>query len=126
MIIFNRIVGGQIRAKGYKMSSTPNKPAGTTLTTILTILEGSNGYVQLAVTVAGVLIPLGKALIQKIEGIGTGSITITFSDLITADNTELDAIAKLSTDELTAINAELTRLGLPTLTVPLPPTSSGA
>lgn len=103
------------------MSSTPNKPAGSTASTVLSILAASNEYVTLGIQVAGVLIPLGKALVGKIKEIGTGSVTITFTDLIAADTAELDAIQKLSEDELAAVNAELTRIGLPVLPAP-PPT----
>lgn len=108
------------------MSSTPKQPiAGTTKTTagnLLSILAGANGYVTLAIEAAGVIVPLAKGFIQKIEGIGAGSVTITFTELIAADTAELDAITKLSTDELTAVNAELARLGLPPL--PAPPAAS--
>lgn len=101
--------------------STPNQPAaGSTVTSLLSILQLSSGWVTLGINVAGVAIPLIKALVQKIEGIGAGNVTITFSDLVAQDLAELDAIAKLSTDDLTAINAELTRLGLPTLPAPPP------
>jgi len=105
------------------MSSTPNKPAGGAASTVLNILAASNEYVTLGIQVAGVLIPLGKALVQKIEGIGAGAVTITFSDLVAADTAELDAIQKLSEDDLAAVNAELTRIGLPAL--PAPPSSGG-
>jgi len=105
------------------MSSTPNKPAGREASTVLNILAASNEYVTLGIQVAGVLIPLGKALVQKIESIGQGAVTITFSDLIAADTAELDAIQQLSEDELTAVNAELKRIGLPEL--PPPPSGGG-
>lgn len=104
------------------MSNTPNSPVGKTASTMLNILAASNGYVTLAIQAAGVLVPLGKALVQKIEDIGKGSVTITFTDLVTADLAELDAIQKLSSDEIAAINAELAQLGLPALP---PPPSSG-
>lgn len=104
------------------MSSTPNSPAGTSLGSVLTVLQGAGGYITLGIQLAGVFIPLIKALIQKIEGIDTGNVTITFSDLVVADMAELDAIMKLSTDDLAAINAELARLGLPTL--PNPPAAA--
>ena len=103
------------------MSSTPNKPSGGTGAAFLNALGQANGYVALAIQVGGVLVPLGKALVSKIKDLGSGSVTITFTDLVTADMTELDAIAKLSTDELAAVNAELTRMGLPALPAPPPP-----
>lgn len=98
--------------------STPNNPAANTASTLLNILAASNGYVTLAIQAAGVLIPLGKALVQKIEDIGKGTITITFTDLVAADMAELDAIQQLSIDEITTINAELAQLGLPALPAP--------
>ena len=103
--------------------STPNQPAGGSgLGTLLTILSASNEYVTLGVTVAGVAIPLIKGLIAKIEGIGTGNVTITFADLVTADLAELDAIQQLASDDLAAVNAELKRMGFPTLPA-APPTT---
>jgi hypothetical protein len=105
------------------MSTTPNQPpAGDSpLSKLLAVLFASNEYVTLGVTVAGVAIPLIKGLIAKIEGIGTGNVTIAFSDLVAADLAELDAIQALSTDDLTAVNAELARMGFPTLPAPPPP-----
>jgi hypothetical protein len=100
------------------MSSNPIKPAGSTASTILTILQESNGYISLGIQLAGVFVPLAKALIQKIEGIGTGSVTITLSDLVLADQAELDKIAQAAGDDLAAINVELVRMGIPPLVVP--------
>jgi hypothetical protein len=97
------------------MSSTPNKPVGGTAGAILTALQESSSYVTLAIQVAGVLVPLGKSLIGKIKSIGQGAVTIEFDALVTEDLAELDAINQLSIDELAAINAELTRIGLPAL-----------
>jgi hypothetical protein len=107
------------------MSSTPKPPAGSPIAsgaaTLLNILAASNGYVTLGIQVAGVLVPLGKALIGKIKSIGAGAVTITFTDLVAADTAELDAISKLSTDELAVINTELAAMGLPTLPEPPKP-----
>jgi hypothetical protein len=88
----------------------------------LTILQESNGYISLGLQLAGVFVPLAKALIQKIEGIGTGNPTITFSDLVAADQAEIAAIVATADADLAAINAELVRLGLPPL--PNPPAAS--
>jgi hypothetical protein len=82
---------------------------------VLTVLQSAGGYVSLAISVAGITIPLVKALISKIEGIGTGSVTITFTDLVAADQAELDAILASSNTDIAAINAELARMGLPQL-----------
>lgn len=106
------------------MSSTPNKPAvgsAGTGAAFLSALQESSGYVTLAIQVAGVLVPLGKALIGKIKSIGQGAVTIEFDALETQDLAELDAINQLSIDELAAVNAELTRIGLPTLPAPPSP-----
>jgi len=104
------------------MGTTPTPPAAdSALATLLKILEASNTYVSLGVTIAGVAVPLIKGLIAKIEGIGTGNVSISFSDLVAQDSAELDAIVNLADDDLAAVNAELTRLGLPTL-----PTTSPA
>lgn len=87
-----------------------------------------NTEIALGIQVAGVLIPLAKGLVAKIEGIGTKTTTITFTDLVAADAAELDAIQQLSTDDLTAVNAELVRLGRPPiapLDPPAPPTAVG-
>jgi len=100
------------------MSSTPQKPAGSTAASILTILQESNGYVSLGIQLAGVFVPLAKALIQKIEGIGAGNATITLSDLEVADQAEIAAILTTANADLDAINAELVRLGHPPLPTP--------
>ena len=101
---------------------TGNQPAGSTTLGLLQTLAGANGYIALGIQVAGVLIPLGKALINKIEDIGKGAVTITFTDLIAADDAELAAIVQSSETDLAAINAELVKLGLPQL--PAPPAGS--
>lgn len=91
------------------MATTPTPP-GTTASTVLTVLQGAGGYITLGLQLAGVFVPIVKGLIAKIEGIGTGNVTIAFTDLVAADTAELDAITNLSTDDLTSINAELSRL----------------
>ncbi len=97
------------------MSSNPIKPAGSTAATILTILQESNGYISLGLQLAGVFVPLAKGLIQKIEGIGAGNVTITFTDLVAHDQDEIAAIVATAGADLDAINAELVRLGHPGL-----------
>jgi hypothetical protein len=102
------------------MSSNPIKPAASsTAASILTILQESNGYISLGIQLAGVFVPLAKALIQKIEGIGAGNVTITFTDLVAADQAEIAAIVSTANADLSAVNAELVRMGLPPL--PNPP-----
>jgi hypothetical protein len=100
------------------MSSSTNQPAGSSTLGMLQTLAGANGYIALAISAAGVLIPLGKALISKIESIGKGNVTITFTDLVAADDAELAAIVQTSGADLVAINAELAKLGLPAIAAP--------
>lgn len=87
--------------------------------TVLDTLSNVGGYVGVAIQLGEVLVPLGKALIQKIENIGQGNPTITYQLLVQGDQAELSAVDKLSADDLTAINAELARLGA--APVPVPP-----
>jgi hypothetical protein len=101
------------------MTSNPTPPLSTA-GTLLTVLQNSGGYITLGIELAGVFVPLIKGLISKIEGIGTGNVTIAFTELLAADMKALDEIAQLSTEDLTAINAELTRVGAPTLPAPAP------
>jgi hypothetical protein len=103
------------------MSTPPKSPAGSTASTILSILQESNGYISLGIQLAGVFVPLAKGLIQKIEGIGTGNVTIAFSDLVAADQAEIAKIIATAGTDLDAVNAELVRLGHPPL--PTPPAS---
>lgn len=89
--------------------STPNKTVST-IKTALTALAGMNGEVTLALNAAGVLVPLVKGAISEIRQIAAGANSITYAVLIQTDDAELDAIDKLSNDDMTAINAELARL----------------
>lgn len=99
--------------------STPSNPvAKPTASSILTALAATNGYVSLALQLGEVVVPLGKALVSKIESLRQGNATIDFQLLVAGDQAELSDVDKLSTDDLTAINVELTRLGVPTLPVP--------
>jgi hypothetical protein len=91
----------------------------STARAVLTALEGANGYVSLGIEVAGELIPLGKALVKEVTQIAQGGATVTYVVLLQMDAADLDAIDKLEIDDLTAINTELVRLGLPP--VPVPP-----
>jgi hypothetical protein len=97
---------------------TENNPASSKTLSLLQTLSDANGYVALAISAAGVLIPLGKALVSKIESIGKGSVTITFTDLVAADDAELATIVQSSGADLAAINAELAKLGLPPIATP--------
>jgi hypothetical protein len=93
----------------------PTPPKASTAQSILGTLSEAGGYIGLAIQLGGVLVPIGKALISKIKGIGAGSETITYQLLIEQDQAELQDVDKMSTDDLTAINAELARMGLPAL-----------
>jgi hypothetical protein len=84
---------------------------------ILSALSDSNQIITLGLEVAGQLVPLVKGAITEIKKISTGAKTETYQVVITADAAELDAITKLAADDLTALNAELARLGVP----PVPP-----
>ncbi len=90
----------------------------STAKAVLTTLENTNGYVALAIEVAGELVPLGKALVTGIKEIAQGGQTVAYQVLLQMDAAELDAIDKLAIDDLTAINAELAKLGLPPVAVP--------
>jgi hypothetical protein len=103
------------------MSTPPKSPAGSAASTILTILQESNGYISLGLQLAGVFVPLAKGLIQKIKGIGAGNVTITFTDLVAHDQAEIAGIVTTAGADLDAVNAELVRLGHPPL--PTPPAS---
>jgi hypothetical protein len=103
------------------MTSNPTPPLSTA-GTLLTVLQNSGGYITLGLELAGVFVPLVKGLIAKIEGIGAGNVTIAFTELLAADMKALDEIAQLSTEDLTAINAELTRVGAPALPATAPTT----
>jgi hypothetical protein len=87
---------------------------------VLTTLENTNGYVTLAIEVAGELVPLGKGLVRGIKQLATGATTVAYEVLLQMDGAELDAIDKLSTDDLAAINAALAKMGLPPVPA-LPP-----
>ena len=84
---------------------------------ILSALSDSNQIITLGLEVAGQLVPLVKGAITEIKKISSGAKTETYQVVITADAAELDAITKLAADDLTALNAELARLGVP----PVPP-----
>lgn len=93
--------------------STPNK--------VLQALAGTNQYVALAISLGETLIPLGKGLVTEIKQIATGGETVTYAVLLQMDAAELDAIEKLSVDDIAAINVELAKLKLP----PVPVLGSG-
>lgn len=82
---------------------------------ILSSLADANGYVNLAIQLAGVAIPIGKWLVSEIKSIAGGSVTITYQAVLAADHAELVAIQDIADADIAAINAELTRMGKPPL-----------
>jgi hypothetical protein len=84
---------------------------------ILSALSATPSAVTIGLEVAGQLVPLVKGAVTEIKKISSGAKTETYQVVITADAAELDAITKLAADDLTALNAELARLGVP----PIPP-----
>lgn len=103
--------------------ATPNTPAAPApkISTVLSTLAETNAYVQLGLEVAGIVVPIGKALIQEIKQITTKQDTVAYQVLVQMDETDLQAVVSLDIAEIVAINAELTRLGKPTLPVPAAP-----
>ena len=93
---------------------TPKKVLAT-----ISTLEETNKLVVLGLEIAGVIVPIVKAAIRGIHQIATGSETVSYAVLVQVDSAELDAIDKLSIDDLTAINLELVKAGAKPL--PLPP-----
>ncbi len=85
---------------------------------ILDALSEAGGYVGLAVQLGEVLVPIGKALITKIKGMSAGNVTIDYQLMVAGDQAELLDVDKLSLDDLSAINAELVRLGKTPLSIP--------
>jgi hypothetical protein len=92
---------------------------------ILAALGEANSYVTLATNIGGVLIPIAVGLVKEIKQISTGHETVSYQVLIQTDSAELEAVDKLSKDDLAAINAELAKLGKPPVQGD-PGTSSGS
>ena len=95
--------------------STPNK--------VLSALADANEYVSIGLEVAGVVVPLVKGAITEIKKLGSGKDSETYQVLLQVDAAELDSVDKLAVDDLTAINAELTKRGVPAVPI-APPTES--
>lgn len=95
--------------------STPNK--------ILSTLADANEYVSIGLEVAGVVVPLVKGAITEIKKLGAGTDSETYQVLLQVDAAELDSVDKLAEDDLTAINAELAKRGVPTVPI-APPAES--
>lgn len=93
-------------------------------TQLLQTLATANGYVALALQVGETLVPIGKAMVKEIRTIAGPQETVTFEVLLQVDGAELDAIDKLATDDIAAINAELAQYGVPPIELPPPAPSS--
>jgi hypothetical protein len=96
--------------------STPNK--------ILTALADANGVIALGLQVGAVVVPLVKGVIKEIRAIGSGTETVSYEIVVQADLAELDAVDKLASDDLAAINLELKVRGIPEIPIPPPATGS--
>jgi hypothetical protein len=89
--------------------------AAATAGSILTALTDVNGELTLAIQIAGVVIPLVVGLVQKIKSELSGTQTIEYTVVLKMGQDQLDKIIQGTGGDLAEINAELTRLGLPTL-----------
>lgn len=101
------------------------------LSDVLSSLSEVGGYVGIVANIAGVAIPLGKALVSDIQKIGQGADE-TYQVLVQTDTAALDSVQEIAGEDLAAINAELVRQGAPPLAVPAsvpdpaPPSTSPA
>jgi len=100
-----------------------NTPVAPTPKHVLSLLQNIGGYVSLAINLGEALYPIVKGVVTEIKQISTGGATVTYQVLLQTDGAELDDVIKLSTDDLNAVNAELTKLGLPTIPLPPQPTT---
>lgn len=84
---------------------------------VLGALSAAGQIISIGIPLAGEVIPLATGLVKEIRQIATGEETVSYEILIQSDGAELDAIHKLAEDDLTAVNAELVKMGQP----PIPP-----
>ena len=80
---------------------------------VLGALLGSSNTITLAIELAGDIVPIAKATVQEIKVLATGGETVDYQILLHTDGAALDSVDKMSQDDLSAINAELKKLGLP-------------
>jgi len=85
----------------------------STTKNVLAALSDAGSVIGIGIPIAGQVIPLAVGLVKEIRQIATGATTVDYQILIQTDGVELDAIHKLAEDDLTAINAELAKLGQP-------------
>jgi len=93
-------------------------PASGALSAILAGLGQTNMIVSLGLQVAGIVVPLAKGLVTEIKKISQGQTTVTYQIVVTTDEANLQAVDAISDADLSAINAELVRLGKSPLPVP--------
>jgi hypothetical protein len=98
----------------------------STTKNILGALSDAGTIIGIGIPIAGQIIPLATGLVKEIKSIATGAETVDYQVLIQMDGAELDAIHKLAEDDLTAINAELAKLGQPPITTPPAPAAPPA
>jgi hypothetical protein len=102
--------------------NTPTPSLGQQANSVLTALGEVNGYVQLAITIANVVIPIGKVLVADFKAWLSGSTqTLTLVQIEAEGEAEGANVVKLSDDDLAAINAELVRQGATPLVIPKTP-----
>jgi hypothetical protein len=92
----------------------------STTKNILGALSDAGTIIGIGIPIAGEIIPIATGLVKEIRSIATGAETVDYQILIQTDGAELDAIHKLAEDDLTAINAELAKLGQPPITTDPP------
>jgi hypothetical protein len=94
----------------------------STTKNILGALSDAGQIISIGIPVAGQVIPLAIGLVKEIRSIATGAETVDYQILIQTDGAELDAIHKLAEDDISAINAELEKLGQPPISTDPPAT----
>jgi hypothetical protein len=88
---------------------------------VLGALSAAGQIISIGIPLAGEVIPLATGLVKEIRQIASGEETVSYEILIQADGAELDAIHKLAEDDLTAVNAELAKMGQPPISSSAPP-----
>lgn len=84
----------------------------------LAILASGNQYVDLAIVVGGEVVQLGKWLVGQFRAIKSADGTMTYEAVVAKDQAELATMLGEEHANLDAVNAELTRLKLPTVPDP--------
>ena len=100
--------------------AVPAAPATSTAGKILNAIASIGGDISIGVQLGEVVIPLVKGAITAIKTAITGGATISYTVELTAEQTALDEVVTIAENDLALINAELTRMGLPTIAIPAP------